>query len=384
MAKKHEHTRTANGYSYKSYRKQATYRGQAFRAEAKSKADWEARFEAWKSQVDSNLMGADPNMRVLELCALFIEDSRTNGNKPKTIQDKKRYVEGFIVPLIGHVKLRDVGHEHIAKVYENAKLTSAPTLLAVHRITNRMFNYAIENMMVITKNPVSKGLAKQVNGFVNSFKANLEPYEFFLGAEEADMFLMHEKCQGQPAEIIFHLMLFHGLRYGEALALRWDDLDFDERTLTVNWTVSDASKSLMVGTQYETQAGPIITSPKTKRSRRTIPLNPMTVALLERTATDERQGLIYANKNGHAYHPSNFRNRVFNPMREDLGLSNVGIYDMRRYFGSVLIRRGVEVALVSRLMGHASPEITWQRYIKILPDAHRQERELLELAFSMG
>ena len=120
------------------------------------------------------MMGADPNMRVLELCALFIEDSRTNGNKPKTIQDKKRYVEGFIVPLIGHVKLRDVGHEHIAKVYENAKLTSAPTLLAVHRITNRMFNYAIENMMVITKNPVSKGLAKQVNGFVNSFKANLD------------------------------------------------------------------------------------------------------------------------------------------------------------------------------------------------------------------
>ena len=80
MAKKHEHTRTANGYSYKSYRKQATYRGQAFRAEAKSKADWEARFEAWKSQVDSNLMGADPNMRVHELGALFIEDSRTNGN----------------------------------------------------------------------------------------------------------------------------------------------------------------------------------------------------------------------------------------------------------------------------------------------------------------
>ena len=39
-------------------------------------------------------MGADPNMRVLELGALFIEDSRTNGNKPKTIQDKKRYVEG--------------------------------------------------------------------------------------------------------------------------------------------------------------------------------------------------------------------------------------------------------------------------------------------------
>ena len=64
MAKKHEHTRTANGYTYKSYRKQGTYRGQAFRAEAKSKADWEVRFEAWKKGVDSSFLTTDPKMTV--------------------------------------------------------------------------------------------------------------------------------------------------------------------------------------------------------------------------------------------------------------------------------------------------------------------------------
>ena len=87
---------------------------------------------------------------------------------------------------------------------------------------------------------------------------------------------------------------------------------------------------------------------------------------------------------GNAYHPSNFRNRVFNPIRQDVGLVSVTIYDMRKYFGSVLIGRGVNIALVSKLMGHASPEITWQRYIKVIPDANRQAREQIELAFSMG
>ena len=57
---------------------------------------------------------------------------------------------------------------------------------------------------------------------------------------------------------------------------------------------------------------------------------------------------------------------------------------MRKYFGSVLIGRGVNIALVSKLMGHASPEITWQRYIKVIPDANSQAREQIELAFSMG
>jgi len=383
MAKKHEHTRTANGYTYKSYRKQATYRGQAFRAEAQSKADWEARFEEFKLAVDSDLMGSDPNMRVYELAELFNEDARSLA-KPKTIQERRRILDVFIIPTIGHVKLREVGHEHVAKVYGKAKLVSAPTLNAVHRVTHRMFNFAIENMMVITKNPVSKGLVKQVHGFSASAKNTENPYEFFLGTEEADLLLMHEKCQGQPAEIVFHLMLFHGLRYGEALAMRWDDVDLDERAITVNWTVSDASKSQMVGTQYETKVGPIITAPKTKKSRRTVPLMPPTMAILERTPTDERQGLIYANKAGNAYHPSNFRNRVFNPIRQDVGLVRVTIYDMRKYFGSVLIGRGVNIALVSKLMGHASPEITWQRYIKVIPDANRQAREQIELAFSMG
>ena len=61
---------------------------------------------------------------------------------------------------------------------------------------------------------------------------------------------------------------------------------------------------------------------------------------------------------------------------------SVTIYDMRKYFGSVLISRGVNIALVSKLMGHASPEITWQRYIKVIPDVTRQAREQIELSFS--
>ena len=85
MAKKHEHTRTANGSTYKSYRKQASYRGRTFRPEAKNSTDWEAKFEDFKRLVDSDFRGSNPDMRVHELADLFNDEARAN-KKPKTIE----------------------------------------------------------------------------------------------------------------------------------------------------------------------------------------------------------------------------------------------------------------------------------------------------------
>ena len=143
MARKHLHKRTAKGHTYESYRKSITYKGQQFRPEAKSKADWEARVAAWKKEVDSSFLASDPKLTVNQLAEIFKNDARTT-KKPKTIEMREMILRLYVLPYIGHMKLRQVRSENVEKAYDAAQGVSASILEQTHKVTNRMFNFAIE------------------------------------------------------------------------------------------------------------------------------------------------------------------------------------------------------------------------------------------------
>ena len=121
MAKRHQHKRTANGYAYDSYRRQVTYKGKKFRPEAKSAADWKAKVEAWKKEVDSSFLTTDPKMTVSQLAQLFMGDALAS-QRPKTIEERGSKLKLYILPVIGHLKLRSVTSGHIEVIYENARM----------------------------------------------------------------------------------------------------------------------------------------------------------------------------------------------------------------------------------------------------------------------
>ena len=368
MAKKHEHTRKANGYSYKSYRKQATYRGQTFRVEAKSRADWEARFEAWKKEVDSSFLTTDPKMTVSQLAELFLKDALAS-QRPKTIEERESKLRLYILPVIGHLKLRDVTSGPIEAIYEGAEDVSASTLEHVHKVTNRLFEFAIENAYVITENPIAKGLIKRVKRTVASSKETTTADDIGLGLEDIDAILMESK--GKPYEIIMHWQLAHGLRISEALGMTWDDIDFVKGTIHVYREISDTPRGTVKGSKWADGSGPIITPTKTGSSRREVPLQAETKSLLEQTPAEERQGYIYATDEGTPFLPSNYRKRVFTPLRKRLGLDSMLTHDLRKAFGSVLLTRGVDIMTVSHWMGHSSPAMTMGIYAKVLPEEEK-------------
>ena len=375
MAKKHLHKRTAKGHTYESYRKSITYKGQQFRPEAKSKADWEARVAAWKKEVDSTFLASDPKLTVNQLAEIFKDDARTT-KKPKTIEMREMILRLYVLPHIGHMKLRQVRSENVEKAYDAAKGVSASILEQTHKVTNRMFNFAIENELAITENPISKGLVKRVKGFIARARETTEQDDIGLGLEEIDYILMDVKAK--PHEIIFHLQILHGLRIAEALGLRWEDVDLERNELKITSQVSEVPKYKLEGTKWAEQTGPVITTPKTARSRRTVPLQLGTKALLEETPFEERHGYIYSTASGTPVLQSNYRRRVFNPLKKRLGLNTMMTHDLRKFFGSYLLtQEGVDVMTVSKWMGHANPAITMRIYAKVIPETEQQHRFLI-------
>jgi integrase len=162
---------------------------------------------------------------------------------------------------------------------------------------------------------------------------------------------------------------FTGLRQGELLGLRWEDVDLRRATLTVRHSLTR-----LPGRRY------VLTEPKTERSRRTIPLLPPVVeALTElRRSQMERpekrdQGLVFCDEQGRALDGSLVTKR-FQRTLEAAGLPAIRFHDLRHTAASLMIESGMSLAAVSGLLGHTNIGITVDTYGHI---SEQHEREAM-------
>ena len=149
------------------------------------------------------------------------------------------------------------------------------------------------------------------------------------------------------------LILETGLRAGEALALEWGDIDEDKRTLKVtkNMVRVDGKNTVQRTT-------------KTESGRRTIPLNSRALEAVQHLKEQAVPGCPYVFATQTGKHLS-YRN-LLATMEKACAAARVehrGLHALRHSFASNLYARGVEVKIISKLLGHASMEITYNRYI---------------------
>ncbi len=168
----------------------------------------------------------------------------------------------------------------------------------------------------------------------------------------------------------FYVLALHtGMRRGELLGLKWEDVDLDGSTVRVRRTLTriEDGKRLSLG------------EPKTKKSRRTVRLTPGAVEALKRHRAKQAeeklrvgglyvdQGLVFAGEVGNLINPSNHRQRSFLPLLERAGLPPITFHDLRHTCASLLFQRNVHPKFVQELLGHASVAITLDTYSHMLP-----------------
>jgi integrase len=161
------------------------------------------------------------------------------------------------------------------------------------------------------------------------------------------------------------LMATTGVRVGEALGLRWDDLDLDARTLRINRTV------------YRGQGS----QPKTSSGRRTIKLSKLaTEALKQHPRTSE---WVFATNKGTTINPNNLRFRSWKWLLDHAGLpSGTRMHDLRHSAATLLLSRSVPIKVVSEMLGHADVSITLSIYAHVLPDMQDKAADAMDDALS--
>jgi integrase len=179
------------------------------------------------------------------------------------------------------------------------------------------------------------------------------------------------------------LLATTGMRRGEALGLRWDDVDLDAGTVTVR-----RNRTLVRGRV-------VVQDTKTDQGRRRIALDPETAGALRRHRVrqlEERMaassawqdtGALFVREDGAEPHPNRV-SRWFGDHATAAGLPTIRLHDLRHTYATVALSSGEPITVVSRRLGHATVSITLDVYSHVLPTDDRDTASRVATAILGG
>ena len=288
--------------------------------------------------------------------------------RPDTVNTYRYLFTRYSQPLLGKVFLDSLTADHILRLMKNMQQRGLSNN-TVKRVRSNLHLICRNALLLqyIGYNPVSLVKVPRNNG--DEISQVQPPLNF----NEARILL--ESVTGTGLEGIIHVALYMGLRKGEILGLKWSDIDFEKRTLSVNRTLKEGSTILPDGTGL-THAR--TNAPKTRNSRRTLDLPDVVFGVLEK---QRRIQAVNRLKAGEAWHTTDF---IFtNELGGSLWPSNVGkkfrrhlsknnlrhvrFHDLRHSAANLMLESGVRIEEVSQALGHASITITKDVYAPYVP-----------------
>lgn len=306
---------------------------------------------------DSSLVFDAGKMTLGEYLDRWLSDSVRGTVRVSTYERHEEIVRLHIKPSLGRIGLKKLTPAHVRGLYSE-KLDSglAPaTVRKIHSTLHKALSQA-----------VSDGMVPRNGAEVKAPRPTPEEMHP-LSEDEAQAFLEAASESGDRFEALYVLAITTGLRRGELLGLRWDDVDLDRGALRVGRALVREGGRHTLG---ET---------KTRRGRRQINLTPRTVNALKAhrkkqlegkmrlTGLYKDRGLIFASEVGTPMNPENLVKRSFKPLLKKVGLPEIRFHDLRHTCATLLLSRSVHPKLVQELLGHATIAMTLDTYSHYLP-----------------
>ena len=297
----------------------------------------------------------------------WLAHREADGLRPATVAVYKLYVERDIVPAIGQVRLGDLRPGHVEKLLRDLRAAGrgATTIRRVHATLRSALTSARRARLVAYNAAVDVPLP-------TAHPARVNPWS----ADELAVFLEAAALHRLGAR--FEVLALTGMRRGEVCALRWSDVDLDRGVITVRRQLVEVNGKAVEG------------RPKTRSGEdRRVDIGERTIAALlghrlrqdlERrdwgsgcTDTDR----VFTREDGTDLIPS-YVTKLFKRFVVQADLRPVRLHDLRHGAASLMIAGGVDVAVISKRLGHSSIRITADVYGHLLPGAGRQAADVTE------
>lgn len=261
--------------------------------------------------------------------------------KYSTQQHYEYVLNQHLKPEFGDIQLRLISRDMVQRfLFRKSQELSWKTVKHIRTVFGTIFKAGLDDDLV-SENPVLKTRMPR-RGAVPE-KPVIQPQDI-------------RKVLGklpEPSRSVAGLLVFTGMRIGEALALRWCDVDLVSGNIRVRQTV------------YEGH----FDEPKTKRSNRTIPLGPKGLEILKNRLPENPnpEALIFGTRSGTPLSRRNLMNRQLTPTCEALGLKGVNWHWLRHANATLLDSVGTPLSTTQALLGHSSAKITSEIYLHSVP-----------------
>ena len=306
-----------------------------------------------------------PNETIIEDFILdFLEKYKINLSIT-TYNCYMRTSKKYIIPLLGDIKLCDIRPIHIQNYVDDLVGLLSPKTIKIHlNILNLAFKRAYR-LKLIKENPVQ---------FVEIPKSKKFKNEIYT---PEDMRILLEKCHGTSLELPIIIASGLGLRVSEILGLTWNNIDFNDFTITVDKiTTRDNGKV-------------ILKDPKTESSVRTISAPKEIIFMLKQLKKDRlaaklkgeksHRELIFYDKNLQPIAPDVI-SKKFKYFLEQNNLKHIRFHDLRHSHVTMLIDAKVPIKVISERVGHSNVNTTLNIYSHALKEMDQEASDKISNA----
>lgn len=317
----------------------------------------------------------------LELC---LEVYMKNTIKQSTYLSYESYIRVHLKPALGDIALQDLTPRTLQLFYNykaEAEGLSAKTIVNINLFLHRALKFAVAEGY-LNSNPASS---------VNLPSGN-RPQIVILTRDEQTR-LIQGSYQHRYG-VFIRLVLFTGMRLGELLGLRWEDVDVQGRRIYIRRTLNRLNKAKKPTDPKEPTTAIVIQSPKSQNSIRSIPLLPQVLQDLQgwrSVQQNDKQvggdvycesGFIVTNTNGGYIEPRTFKD-YYNQILQMSGLRHFTFHALRHTFASRAMEQGMDIKTLSVILGHASVSFTLDTYAHVLDDHKQAGMALMEDLFNV-
>ena len=287
--------------------------------------------------------------------------------KESTYHEYARIVRNHLIPYLGGIDIKNITAMQIdelyAKLLENGRFDgtgglSKRSVLYTHRVLNEALEHAVKKGLLI-KNP-----AKLTMNVPKPQKYRAEIYDV------NEFLKLLNLAKDTDLELPIVLAGLCGLRRGECLGLKVDDINFENNTIKINKQLVVINNEIKISTPKTADSERIISAPVEVFNiiKEQININKRNKALLKNEYEDN--GFIICKANAKPHNPGTFTHNFDNFLKRHK-LKKIRFHDLRHSCASLMLVSGIPMKIVSEILGHSTITITADLYTHVLADSKK-------------
>ena len=327
-----------------------------------------------RSEQQQGILVTAPQQTLAQFLHDWLENTQKNSIRARTYERYEEIIRLHIVPVLGRHQLHNVTAQHLQAFYakKSKEGLSSTTIASFHNVLHKALECAVK-WSLVPRNVCELASPPRRERF------EVQP----LTAEQAQKLL--EAARGHYMEALFCLALATGMRRGELMALKWQDIDFSTNTLQIRRTLSriPSKMSAEKGKGFEEA------EPKTKKSRRSVVIASFAAEALKQHRIHQLEAklkagpawqdhdYVFCTSVGTHLHPSRDILDQLKALLKKADLPDIRFHDLRHSSATLLLSAGIHPKVVQEILGHSQISMTMDIYSHVLPNMQHEAMKKL-------